>query len=170
MPRNGANPFDVSLWADSLGLLPVPALAGDPRPRFVMLNGPTGNFCLDLTEERGDNRATAWSADVGHYVSVYRNDIEVQRWDALPSAGERFSIDSVVTKLPQFHNYLEKSQPRYERSVVPHVIRVFRMLRSSLQLEAGLPALLAFLAMLAAVTDECPRHQLNLARWHLPVE
>jgi hypothetical protein len=153
MPRNGANPFDVSLWADSLGLLPVPALAGDPRPRFVMLNGPTGNFCLDLTEERGDNRATAWSADVGHYVSVYRNDIEVQRWDALPSAGERFSIDSVVTKLPQFHNYLEKSQPRYERSVVPHVIRVFRMLRSSLQLEAGLPALLAFLAMLAAVTD-----------------
>src|SRR6266852_7129548 len=152
MPGNGASPFDVTMWADSLGLLPIPAFPDDDRPRFVMLNGPTGNFCLDLTEESADQRATAWSADVGHYVSVFRSSIEVQRWDALASAPERYSTESVLTKLLEFHNYLDRSQPRYERSVVPHVIRIFRMLRSSLQLEEGAPALLAFLAMLAAVT------------------
>lgn len=104
-----------------------------------MLNGPSRNFCLDLTGEINDNRAAAWSADVGHYVSVAGNDIDVQRWDASPSVSEKYSAQSVVKRISDFHNYLEKSQPRYERSVVPHVIRVFRLLRGVWRRKMGHP-------------------------------
>jgi methylase of polypeptide subunit release factors len=132
-----------------------------------MLNGPTGNFCLDLTGEVSDKRAIAWSADVGHYVSVAGNDVDVQRWDASPSVIEKYSAQSVMKRLPEFHNYLEKSQPRYEQSVIPHAIRVFRQLRGSLAAKDGTPALIAFLTLLACVTDRVSRADLNLDHWSL---
>lgn len=103
MSQNSANASDLNLWADSLGLLPIPVFSADPRPTYVMLNGPTGNFCLDLTGEISDKRAVAWSADVGHYVSVAGNNIDVQRWDASPSVSEKYSARSVVKRLSEFH-------------------------------------------------------------------
>lgn len=167
MPKNGANVGDVNLWANDLGLLPIPIFPNEHKSRFVMLNGPTGNFCLDLSGDIGDMRGIAWSADVGHYVSVIGDDVEVQRWDAAPSVKERFSAQSVYRRLTEFHSYLEKSQPRYERSVVPHAIRVFRLLRATMSKDDGTSSLMAFLTLLACVTDDTPRSDLNVRRWSL---
>src|SRR5258706_2041884 len=120
--RNG-----IETWANSLGLLPVPIFgAQDEGRQYVLLNGASGNFCLDLRGQRTDNRSIAWSANVGHYISILENEVEVQRWDASPSVAERYRLDSVVRSLPEFHAHLERTEPRPEMSVVSHAIRVFR--------------------------------------------
>lgn len=105
---------DVHLWSDTLGLLPVPILSGDESGRYVLLNGVTGNFCLDLsaTETREGKRDAAWSSNVGHYVSLIRDNVEVLRYDAASAVAETYSLSSVMKSLSDFHRYLEKTQPR----------------------------------------------------------
>jgi adenine-specific DNA-methyltransferase len=163
---------DVRTWSSVLGLLPVPILPGDETGRFVLLNGTTGNFCLDLsaTEIREGKRDAAWSSNVGHYVSLIRERVEVLRYDASTATAEVYSLESVLGRLTEFHRYLEKTQPRSEMSVVAHAIRVFRQLRSAITVDDGRNSLLAFLALLACGTDNAELGSLDLALWGLPEE
>jgi hypothetical protein len=62
-------------WKEALGLLPVPLRdSAENRERYVLLNGATGNFCLDFVGDldSSSQRAAAWSCDVGHYVTCVR--------------------------------------------------------------------------------------------------
>ncbi len=114
-------------WSSDLGLLPIPFLPNDDR-RFLLVNGLTGNFCLDQTEDRDrdEKRGGAWSSNVGHYVSLLGERVEVLRYDASASVAETYSLESVQKNLGTFHAYLESSQPRAGMSVISHAIRVFR--------------------------------------------
>jgi len=161
---------DINLWRLELGLYPVPLFEDGQKNQFVLLNGNRGNFCLDFNKERldADTRNNAWSSNVGHYVGLTDRYIEVQRWDRKGRSFERFSRASVFENLERFHTYLEKDEPRREFSIISHVIRVFRSLRTSLGQEADGPtSLKAFLYLLACVTDDVRRSHLSLRRWQL---
>src|SRR4029078_8866262 len=125
----------IDMWRTKLGLYPVPLFSEESEStRFVLLNGKRGNFCLDLTDQRlvKETRNLAWSSTVGHYVGLVGQHIEVQRWDQRQQSIERYSYDSVSRDLEKFHSHLEKTEPKRELSVVAHVIRVFRSLRTAL--------------------------------------
>ena len=92
---------DPKYWKINLGLLPMPLSFNSPHEdRYVMLNGTSGNFCLDVSgiaQIRGA-RNIAWSSNVGHYVSIGDKSIEIKRWDTSPSSIERIEIHKVIER------------------------------------------------------------------------
>jgi len=169
--HNNLNLADINLWRTELGLLPVPLFSDlEKEQAFVLLNGVRGNFCLDFGRfQLGDEtRNFAWSSNVGHYIALVGENIEVQRWDQTRASIERYSHKSVYDNLEKFHAYLENNSPRQELSVVSHVIRVFRSLRAVLGSNFdGTNSLKAFLYLLACVTDRVERGGLVLEDWRL---
>jgi adenine-specific DNA-methyltransferase len=121
----------VDAWRVALGLLPVSLRASDENcGQYVLMNGTSGNFCLDFVGH-GDStthRATAWSCDVGHYVT-FANDVVVHRWTK-GATEERYSRQSVIGRIHDFHRYLERSAPDRTQSIVAHVLRIFRRIRA----------------------------------------
>lgn len=163
--------LDVNLWRASLGLFPVPLFnAGERAQSFVMLNGSQGNFCLDIghTPLGTETRNFAWSSNVGHYISLSGESIEVQRWDQSKASIQRYSRQSVYDNLEKFHSFLEKDSPKRDLSIVAHAIRVFRSLRALLgETITGADSLKAFLYLLACATDRVERRNLQLETWRL---
>lgn len=166
----------VSVWQRVLGLLPVPLFDQGSTNQHVLLNGSQGNFCLEIAEnERPDletSRAYAWSSNVGHYVTVTGDNVEVQRWDLSRSSLERYTASSVHYNLEKFHEFLQAHSPNQEMSIVAHSIRFFRKIRATLGKEFdGIQGLKVFLFFLASATDENPdRDSLDLGGWHLTTE
>ncbi len=162
---------DIDLWRTELGLFPVPLFDDQQKEQtFVLLNGARGNFCLDFGRFQlgDDTRNFAWSSNVGHYIALVGENIEVQRWDQTRASIERYSHKSVYDNLEKFHAYLENNSPRQELSIVSHVIRVFRSLRAVLGNKFdGSNSLRAFLYLLACATDRAERGRLVLEDWRL---
>lgn len=164
----------IRRWTDTLGLLPV-SLFNDQEAAqpVVLLNGSNGNFVLDL---HGDGvgletRNYAWSSNVGHYVALRGNTIEVQRWDQNRAAIERYNANTVLANLEGFHTYLERQTPSTELSIVSHTIRIFRSLRTMLgDGISGPQSLEVFLYLLAVATEQITDDPLSLRYWGLSSE
>lgn len=163
----------VDAWRAALGLLPVPLRDTQTQDRYVLLNGTTGNFCLDLVGgvDRYSQRTAAWSCDVGHYITCTSDYVWVTRWEN-QAAEEKFSRKSVFSKLHDFHRYLEKTEPDRSQSIVAHVLRVFHQIRSVLNTENNGPrslrVLLHLLASAAAGKDYLITEDLDV--WGLTSE
>lgn len=154
--------------------MPVPMFGEQGHEnRYVLLNGNKGNFCLDLTNEPlgGESRNRAWSSNVGHYVALCNQYVEVQSWAHSASSISRYSIESVNTRLEEFHDYLVKDEPGSNVSIVAHIVRVFRSLRSALGQEVdGSSALKAFLYLLATASERVSRGDVLLEDWGLDAD
>src|SRR5450432_3655422 len=109
----------VDAWRAALGLLPVPLRdTAESRDQYVLMNGTTGNFCLDFvggSQTKDQRAATAWSCDVGHYVTCIGDFVVVNRWGK-EAQEEKYSCKSVAGQLHEFHRYLEKTTPDRSRS------------------------------------------------------
>lgn len=165
----------VSAWRAALGLLPVPLRdAPDNRERYVLLNGNTGNFCLDFVGgfDRTSQCSTAWSCDVGHYITCLEDSIIVNRWDTKQGSEESYSRRSVISQLHEFHRHLEKASPDRSRSIVAHVLRIFRHIRAVVnEEEGGLRSLRILLHLLAsAATGQYRLTGGDLGVWGLTPE
>jgi adenine-specific DNA-methyltransferase len=161
----------VGAWRAALGFLPVHlSERPDDMGRWVLLNGTTGNFCLDFIGgvDPKSQRDQAWSCNVGHYVSWRNDDIVVTRWDK-PAHEETYSGRSVVRQLNEFHRHLEKHSPNRSRSIVPHSLRVFRQIRTVVpEADNGLRSLRVFLHLLASAADgESRKVNGDLEAWGL---
>lgn len=166
---------EVDTWRQKLGLLPVPLFdVQTSKDKYVLLNGNFGNFCLDLNGEREElkPRNYAWSSDVGHYVNVINDTVEIYRWDKRASSLERYSQKSVENNLEKFYEYLQKDQPRRDISIVPFAVNIFRKLRGALsdQKVDGPSSLKAFLYLLACTSDGGSRDDLDVTKWRLDDE
>src|ERR1039457_2749228 len=164
----------VGAWRAALGLLPVPLRERpDNRERYVLLNGTTGNFCLDFVGgfDRTSQCSAAWSCDVGHYITCVEDSIIVNRWDKQGSE-ESYSRKSVIAQLHEFHRYLEKTSPDRSRSVVAHVLRIFRQIRAVVhEGEGGLRSLRILLHLLvSAATEQYRLVEGDLSVWGLTPE
>ena len=162
---------DIRSWQRELGLFPVPLSYAEPRETaFVLLNGTKGNFCLETgaAKVKDDPRSVAWSTNVGHYLMVTNEYVEVQRWDQASASLERYKTESVAAQLSKFHACLESSCPKSDISVIAHSTRIFRKLRAALHPDTcGAAALKAFLYLLACATDSVERSQLSGLAWQL---
>jgi hypothetical protein len=108
---------------------------------------------------------------VGHYVTCVGDSITVNRWDAQGSE-ESYSCRSVIAQVHEFHRHLEKTSPDRSRSVVAHVLRIFRQIRAAVQEEAeGLRSLRILLHLLAsAATGQYRLVDGDTAVWGLTPE
>lgn len=162
---------DGELWKSQFGLLPVPLFRDTEEEQpLVLFNGGRGNFCIDwgCYQLGDDTRSFTWSSNISHYIMATQDAFEVQRWDQPRTAIERYKFDRVAENFEKFHQYLEKTSPRQDLSVVSHVIRTFRRLRATLGNEvSGEDALRAFLYLLGSIADQSDRGNLDLRRWRL---
>jgi len=162
----------VGAWEAALGSLPVPKRENaDNGQRYVLLNGTTGNFCLDFDGgvERGIQRNEAWSCDVGHYVTCVNDTIVVNRWDKQNE--EVYSLRSIISQIHEFHHHLEKTSPDRSRSIAPHVLRVFGQIRTTLEDESSaLRSLRVLLHLFASVATDQHRLDRDLELWGLTPE
>lgn len=159
----------TSDWAAQLGLLPIPLFSGDGMDRSVLLNGSSGNFCLDTTSDpESDHRAKAWSANVGHYIKIVADQVEIQRWDNTISEHERYSLSFVGHDLERFHSYLVSKEPPAQRAVIPHVVRVFRQIRNREELASGADSLKVLLLLLACAAGSEDRSDIDASQWAVP--
>lgn len=156
-------------WRTELGLLPVPLHSQRQEPAYVLLNGARGNFCLDLRQiDERAGRSDVWSADLACRVWIDREAVLVQRWDEASRAPINYSANEVVSKFERFHRLLEQQTPPLGMSVVAHALDVFRRLRTGLGGGfSGEDGLQAYLALIAAATDESSRGQIGGAKWGL---
>jgi hypothetical protein len=124
-------------WSQSFGLALSPLFeADDPTTdaqHRVLLNGGLGTFALSITEEelwkRLDLAGWAWSSDIAHHVTLTRNKVAVIRWDR-PRDAKVYDRDSVERGLDRFYSYLCDDRPRSNKTVVDHLLGLFRRLRS----------------------------------------
>ena len=164
----------VAAWRAALGLLPVPLRdTAEDQERYVLLNGTTGNFCLDFVGgiDPNSQRTAAWSCDVGHYITCVADSVVVNRWDR-EAPEERYSSQSVIARLHDFHRHLEKAEPDRSRSIIAHVLRVFHRIRGVVSEEnnglRSLRVLLHLLASAAAKEDRLIDRDVEL--WGLTPE
>jgi adenine-specific DNA-methyltransferase len=164
---------NINEWRRRLGLFPVPLHSDfDDSGPFVLLNGFKGSFCLALENEHASDsvRSIAWSSNVGHYVALGEESVEVRRWDR-PGSVEKYERQSVADQLEAFHEYLERDSPDSSSSVVSHGIRIFRGLRTALgPTVSGGGALKAFLFLLACASRGESREDVDPSRWSLDSE
>jgi tRNA1(Val) A37 N6-methylase TrmN6 len=104
--------------------------------------------------DRNERCVAAWSSDVGHYLTIDKDRVIVNRWDRR-GAEEYFSLKSVLGRLHDFHRFLENDSPGRAQSIVAHVLQVFRQIRSIvLDDQNGARSLKVFIALLASAATE----------------
>lgn len=168
--------LSVNTWQKTLGLLPIPLFDQSDKTRHILLNGSQGNFCLDTTNaalpDLDQSRIYAWSSNVGHYVTLLGDMVQVQRWDSSRFNVEKYTTSSVYNNLEKFHEFLQSSSPSQEMSIVSHSIRFFRKLRATLGNEFnGAQSLKVFLYFLAsAAENNFKRSSIDLKKWRLAKE
>jgi len=137
--------------------------------RTVLLNGSSGNFCLDTgNNAESDHRANAWSANVGHYVTINADQVEIQQWSSGIGERERYPLSVVSQDLERFHTYLLSKEPPPQRAVIPHVVRIFRQIRNREELASGEDSLRVLLLLLASAANSIDRTAIDTSQWAIP--
>jgi len=129
-------------WSKRFGLALAPLFEqGEVEGTHeVLLDGGFGTFALSTSGEMFDPVACSgwiWSSDVPHHVAVDGQKVQVTRWDQ-PRDAQSYSRQSVESDLDGFYRYLTEDRVKSNRTVVEHLLGLFRRLRSLVH-DAGLP-------------------------------
>ena len=151
---------DTKFWESKLGLLPIKLFHSEEtvQQRFIMLNGISNNFCLDIDPNselsEKDYWNHAWSCDVGSFVRITNDKVHIYNWGKQDKV-EKYDKKVVFEKIDSFYKYLGEKQIPKENSIIPFATNIFRSLRNEFG-EKGKAeiSLKAFLYMLAFIENE----------------
>ena len=149
---------DTTFWESKLGLLPIKLFHSPTNTiqnKFIMLNGMSNNFCLDLDIDtplsNNDYFSHAWSCDVGSFVKISEERVQVFNWGRQEKI-ENYDKKVVFERLESFYKYLGEKQIPKENTIVPFATNIFRSLRNefgeSEHVETSLKAFLYILAFI----------------------
>jgi adenine-specific DNA-methyltransferase len=124
-------------WSKRFGLAVSPLFEVEEVPDWtchhVFLDGGQGTFALSIAEEEiwrdRQNAAWAWSSDIAHHVTVTPSKVAVVRWDD-PSDATVLTRASVDKSLDEFYKFIAADRVRSTRTVVYHLLSLFRQIRS----------------------------------------
>lgn len=144
--QNNLNNLDT--WEKSLGLSSF-KLNEDKNNVYIMLNGGSGDFCLDLEgtiENKYNLDSNSWSSSVKNYVNVKKNNIEIYNW----SVNEILNADinTVESDFKSFYQYLQYLPKNKEVEFSNFVLKIFNKIRNY---ESGLNSNLNSLNLLLAI-------------------
>jgi adenine-specific DNA-methyltransferase len=124
-------------WSKRFGLAISPLFelqeVPDPTSHHVFLDGGQGTFALSVAKEEiwrdSQNAAWAWSSDIAHHVTVTPSKVAVVRWDdpTDPTVLTRTSVDK---SLDEFYKFIAADRVKSTRTVVYHLLSLFRQIRS----------------------------------------
>ena len=123
-------------WARLSKLALVPLFESEGAPlegaHAALLDSGTGSFAISENREKAwsdrDAAAWAWSSDFPHHVGIVGNDVLVTRWDH-PRA-QTWPLSAVEDNFDGFYARLATDRVRSNKTVVEHVLNLFRRIRS----------------------------------------
>ena len=147
-------------WDKVNGLLSVnllPNIDNTESKLYVLLNGSTGNLCLDYNDDILNKELAiqrAWSSDTGYYIKLLPNNLikVVRWWDKYEETLE----DRVILDNPdKFYKAITKSQDsRNINSIIIFAKEAFIKLRNCIQHhDNGQESLRMFMYLLSALED-----------------
>jgi adenine-specific DNA-methyltransferase len=124
-------------WSKRFGLAVSPLFEHDevaePHRHHVFLDGGQGTFALTISEDEiwreQDTAAWVWSSDIPHHVTTTPSKVAVVRWDN-PTDITLLNRASVDRNLDDFYRYIANDTVRSTRTVVYHLLSLFRRIRS----------------------------------------
>lgn len=122
---------NTDFWKSEFGLLPIKINPLDELNRFLMLNGGSGDFCLQTDEREEletDFYENSWSTNTKNFVVVGDNKVKVFNW--LNKSSEEVELEKVENSKEKFYKYLVSKSYKTENDVVPFIIDIFRQLRN----------------------------------------
>lgn len=165
---------DHKVWDRVNGLLSVsqyPKKNQSDDKLWVMLNGNTGNFCLDYSEDEFDRNIShqrAWSSDTGYYVKLGKDEkvIVTRWWDGYT---EEVPEKRIQENLPKFYTAITNHDQKSNSGVVAFAKGAFITLRNCIQQkDNGHASIRAFMYLLAALEQgvQDPK-KVDRSHWHL---
>lgn len=149
----------TQLWQSKLGLLPIKLYhESTDQQKFIMLNGISNNFCLDIDNNNElndiDYWSQAWSSDVGSFIRIANGRVKIYNWGK-QTKNEEYDEKIVFSRIDNFYKYIGSKQIPKENSIVPFTTNIFRSLRNEFG-ETGKAelSLKAFLYMLKYIEEE----------------
>lgn len=124
-------------WSNRFGLAVSPLFEQDeisnPGCHNVFLDGGQGTFVLSVADDDvwrdWQSAGWVWSSDIAHHVTVTPAKIAVVRWDN-PTDVTLLNRNSVEKNLDDFYKFLAGDRIRSTRTVIYHLLNLFRQVRS----------------------------------------
>jgi type I restriction-modification system DNA methylase subunit len=161
------NLFDIQIWKQQLGLLPIHLNPLSEKEGYMMLNGGNGDFCLQTTNikaEKIDFYSKSWSSSTKNYLTLDNDNVYIYNW--LNDKIEPIPQKIVAENFNKFYNYLLSKSYKSSKDLVPFVIDIFRQFRN-LTFEKTNPvqALNLLFGLLTSLEDDV--NNINIEKWGL---
>ena len=135
-----------------------------------MLNGITGNFCLDVSNNEEDKNlyfSQSWSSNTKNFLLVHNDKAKLYNWHKGNSV-EEISIKSIQDNIDKFYKYLVARSHKSDRDVVPVIIDIFKQFRTlTTEYHNPVEALNLLFLLLAALDEGGDINALNKQSWGL---
>ncbi len=169
------NLSDINIWKQSFGLLPIHLNHALNEPKYLMLNGGYGDFCLQTIKDESaiaDYYSKSWSSNTKNFVVIDQNKVLIFNWTK--EKPEEAPLSTVSENIDKFYKYLLTKSYKSDRDVVPFIIDIFRQFRN-LTLEKTNPveALNLLFVLLTSLEDNIEnfdRNKWNINEVHVPNE
>lgn len=159
--------YNIHVWKQELGLLPVHLNPLKENEGHMMLNGGNGDFCLQTTNseaEKIDFYSKSWSSSTKNFLIVNNDNIQIYNW--LSDKTETVSQNIIAENFNKFYNYLLSKSYKSSKDLVPFIIDIFRQFRN-LTFEKSNPvqALNLLFGLLTSLEDDV--NNINTEKWGL---
>ena len=161
------NLFDIQVWKQQLGLLPIHLNPLKENEGYMMLNGGNGDFCLqtkNLEAEKIDFYSKSWSSSTKNFLTIDNENVHIYNW--LNDKIEPIPKKMVAENFNKFYNYLLSKNYKSSKDLVPFIIDIFRQFRN-LTFEKSNPvqALNLLFGLLTSLEDDI--NNINTEKWGL---
>lgn len=122
---------EIIYWKKNFGVLPILLNPLNNDNKYLMLNGGSGDFCLqtmDKNEDKYDYYGISWSSNTKNYISLDNENVIINNW--IDQKTEKILFSKIEQKADVFYNYLVSKSYKTENDVVPFIINIFRKLRN----------------------------------------
>ncbi|GEM67992.1 hypothetical protein SMI01S_15980 [Sphingobacterium mizutaii NBRC 14946 = DSM 11724] len=133
-----------------------------------MLNGVTGNFCLDVSEEEGSMDSyfsESWSSNTKNYLYIKDETANLYNWSN-PNRVEEIPLKAIGNNLEKFYEYLVSKSHKSDKDIVPKIIDIFKQFRTlTSEYQNPTQALDLLFILLASLEDDLS--ELDKNKWNI---
>jgi hypothetical protein len=118
-------------WKQQFGLYPMLLAPKYYHDKFLMLNGGSKDFCLQINSSENNSIAffsDSWSTNTKNFVAFNKDYVHVYNW--LNSKPVKHQKKQVEENPDQFYAYLSSNSYKTPKDAVPYIIGIFRELRN----------------------------------------
>ena len=143
----------INLWTQLFGLYPMPLNPQGEDNKYLMLNGGSNDFCLQMRPDTQDIPtyfSDSWSSNTKNFITITDATILIYNWYNNKKI-EPYPLKNIDAGL---YNYLTSKSYKTQDDVVPFIINVFRRLRNMTGKKEPVEALNLLFKLLISIKED----------------